>query len=69
MLGIHCCKDCKDRKVGCYIDCEIYKEAKEKHTEECIEKKKFDDFHKPIQKGRFLGDYSISKSFKKKTID
>ena len=51
------------------MDCEIYKEAKEKHTEECIEKKKFDDFHKPIQKGRFLGDYSISKSFKKKTID
>lgn len=69
MWGIYCCKDCKDRKVGCHIDCEKYNKAKEKHTAELREKKKFDEFHKPIPKGRFLGDYNISKSFKKKMID
>lgn len=69
MWGIHCCKDCKDRTLGCHIDCEIYNEAKEKHIADSIEKKKFDESHKPIPKGRFLGDYSISKSFRRETID
>lgn len=31
--GIHCCKDCTDRQIGCHSTCEKYIQSKEEHEE------------------------------------
>ena len=68
MYNINCCKDCKKRKLGCHSDCEEYNEAKKIFSKEKSEKKLYDKEHKPIQKGRFLGDFKISKRFKRERV-
>lgn len=35
---ITCCKDCKDRYVGCHSNCEEYKKQKEKYEEEKLKR-------------------------------
>lgn len=44
MMNIKCCKDCKDRKVGCHGQCEKYiteKEENERKAKAHIDTKTF----------------------------
>jgi hypothetical protein len=61
--GVTCCKDCKERYLGCHDKCEVYIHAKEEYEER---KRAYGEYKKDlrgtsIKKGDFLGDGGQSK--------
>lgn len=65
MTGVFCCKDCKDRYVGCHSECEKYKTQKDLHEKR---KQEFKNNINPIVSScSFIGDpenYFFSNSSK-----
>lgn len=60
MGAIWCCKDCKDRHVGCHSVCEKYKEQKEKAKEIDDKAKKDNLFGGSLRSDRLWNHTSVA---------
>ncbi len=55
---ISCCKDCKDRCVGCHSYCDVYLGQKEEHDKQV----KVERYHKELRWGVVASNYHRQKT-------